>query len=38
VVAGKYAPGDVAGTTISRMLKIAGHRLATAPNLPDPRW
>jgi hypothetical protein len=38
VVGGKFAPGDVAGTTISRMLRIAGHRLATAPNRPDPRW
>jgi hypothetical protein len=36
VVGGKYAPGDVAGTTIHRMLQIAGHRLATAPNRPDP--
>jgi hypothetical protein len=36
VVGGKYAPGDVAGTTIGRMLQIAGRRLATAPNLPDP--
>jgi len=36
VVGGKYAPGDVAGTTIHRMLRIAGHRLATAPNRPDP--
>jgi hypothetical protein len=36
VVWGKYAPGDVAGTTIHRMLQIAGHRLATAPNRPDP--
>jgi hypothetical protein len=36
VVGGKYAPGDVAGTTIGRMLQIAGRRLATAPNRPDP--
>jgi hypothetical protein len=36
VVGGKYAPGDVAGTTISRMLQIAGRRLATAPDGPDP--
>ena len=38
VVGGKYVPGDVAGTTISRMLQIAGRRLVTAPNRPDPRW
>jgi hypothetical protein len=36
VVGGKYAPGDVAGTTIARMLQIAGRRLATAPDRPDP--
>ncbi len=36
IVGGKYAPGNVAGTTIHRMLQIAGHRLATAPNRPDP--
>jgi len=36
IVGGKYAPGDVAGTTIHRMLQIAGHRLATARNRPDP--
>jgi hypothetical protein len=36
IVGGKYAPGNVAGTTIHRMLQIAGHRLATAPDKPDP--
>jgi hypothetical protein len=36
VVGGKYAPGDVAGTTIARMREIAGRHLATAPNRPDP--
>ncbi|MFC6286768.1 hypothetical protein ACFP3Q_11190 [Nocardioides sp. GCM10027113] len=36
VVGGEYLPGDVAGTTIARMLQIAGKPLATAPNLPDP--
>jgi hypothetical protein len=36
VVGGPYVPGDVAGTTIERMLRIAGKRLATAPNGPDP--
>ncbi len=36
VVGGKYAPGNVAGTTIGRMLQIADRRLATAPNRPDP--
>jgi hypothetical protein len=36
VVGGKFAPGDVAGTTIGRMLQIADRRLATAPNRPDP--
>jgi hypothetical protein len=36
VVGGKYAPGNVAGTTLSRMLAIAGRRLATAPDRPDP--
>ncbi len=36
VVGGEYLPGDVAGTTIARMLQIAGRPLATAPNVPDP--
>jgi hypothetical protein len=36
VVGGPYVPGDVAGTTISRMLIIAGKPLATAPDVPDP--
>jgi hypothetical protein len=36
VVGSKYTPGNVAGTTIARMLQIADRRLATAPNLPDP--
>lgn len=36
VVGGKYAPGNVAGTTLHRMLQIADRRLATAPGLPDP--
>jgi len=36
VVGGEYLPGDVAGTTIARMLRIAGKPLATAPNTPDP--
>ncbi len=38
VVGGEYLPGDVAGTTIGRMLKIAGRPLATAPDLPDPTF
>jgi hypothetical protein len=36
VVGGPYVPGDVAGTTIARMLAIAGKPLATAPDTPDP--
>jgi hypothetical protein len=36
VVGGPYVPGDVAGTTIERMLTIAGKPLATAPDGPDP--
>jgi hypothetical protein len=36
VLGSKYAPGNVAGTTIARMLQIADRRLATAPDLPDP--
>ncbi len=36
VVGGEYLPGDVAGTTIARMLQLAGQPLATAPDMPDP--
>jgi hypothetical protein len=36
VVGGPYLPGNVAGTSISRMLTIAGKPLATAPDGPDP--
>lgn len=36
VVDTKYLPGEVAGTTIARMLEIAGKPLATAPSGPDP--
>jgi hypothetical protein len=36
VVGGPYVPGNVAGTTIQRMLTIAGKPLATAPDGPDP--
>ena len=36
VVGGDYVPGDVAGSTIARMLQIAGRPLATAPDVPDP--
>ncbi|MQA25792.1 MAG: hypothetical protein GEU94_09995 [Micromonosporaceae bacterium] len=36
VVGGKYVPGVIAGTSIARMLRIAGKPLATAANLPDP--
>lgn len=36
VVGGPYVPGDVAGTTIARMQKIARKALATAPDGPDP--
>ena len=36
VVGGPYVPGNVAGTTIARMLRIAGKPLATAPDGPDP--
>jgi hypothetical protein len=36
VVGGPYVPGNVAGTTIQRMLTIAGKPLATAPDTPDP--
>ncbi len=38
VVGGPYLPGDVAGTTIAQMLRIAGKPLATAPDLPDPTF
>jgi hypothetical protein len=36
VIGGEYLPGNVAGTTIARMLQIAGRPLATAPDTPDP--
>jgi len=36
VLGSEYAPANVAGTTIARMLQIADRRLATAPDLPDP--
>lgn len=36
VVGGKYVPAVVAGTSIARMLRIAGKPLATAPNVPNP--
>lgn len=36
VVGGKYVPGVIAGTSIAKMLRIAGKPLATANNLPDP--
>lgn len=36
VVGGPYVPGDVAGTTISRMINLAGRPLVTAPVGPDP--
>ena len=36
VVGGPYVPGNVAGTTIGRMIQLAGKPLATAPNSPDP--
>ncbi|MGH3451164.1 MAG: hypothetical protein ACRDQW_10645 [Haloechinothrix sp.] len=36
VVGGPYVPGVIAGTSIDRMLQIAGKPLATAPNVPDP--
>ncbi|MQA64134.1 MAG: hypothetical protein GEU86_22365 [Actinophytocola sp.] len=38
VVGGPYVPGVVAGTSIERMLRIAGKSLATAPNVPDPLY
>ncbi|MGH3517097.1 MAG: hypothetical protein ACRDQ7_06690 [Haloechinothrix sp.] len=36
VVGGPYVPGVIAGTSMERMLQIAGRPLATAPNVPDP--
>ena len=36
VVGGKYVPAVIAGTSIARMIKIAGLPLATAPDGPDP--
>lgn len=36
VVGGPYVPGNVAGTSIDRMLEIAGQPLVTAPSGPDP--
>lgn len=36
VVGGPYVPGVIAGTSIQRMLEIAGQPLATAPIGPDP--
>jgi hypothetical protein len=36
VVGTPYAPGFIAGTSIERMLQIAGKPLATAPDGPDP--
>lgn len=36
VVGTPYAPGFIAGTSIERMLKIAGKPLATAPDGPAP--
>jgi hypothetical protein len=36
VVGGPYVPGNVAGTSIDRMLEIAGQPLVTAPAGPDP--
>ena len=36
VVGTMYAPATIAGTTIHRMLQIAGLPLATAPAVPDP--
>jgi hypothetical protein len=36
VVGGKYLPAVIAGTSIAKMIQIAGHPLATAPDLPDP--
>lgn len=36
VVGGAYVPGNTAGTSIGRMLQIAGKPLVTAPVGPDP--
>jgi hypothetical protein len=36
VVGGPYVPGNTAGTSIDRMLEIAGQPLVTAPAGPDP--
>lgn len=36
VIGGPYVPGNTAGTSIDRMLQIAGKPLATAPLGPDP--
>lgn len=36
VVGGPYLPATTAGTSIQRMLQIAGRPLVTAPMLPDP--
>lgn len=36
VIGGPYVPGVIAGTSIQRMLEIAGQPLATAPIGPDP--
>jgi hypothetical protein len=36
VVGGPYVPGVIAGTSLDRMLQIAGQPLATAPAGPDP--
>ncbi|MGH3713801.1 MAG: hypothetical protein ACRDT4_10130 [Micromonosporaceae bacterium] len=36
VVGGPYVPGVIAGTSIAKMLRIAGKPLATAPNVPNP--
>jgi hypothetical protein len=36
VVGGPYVPGVIAGTSIDRMLQIAGQPLVTAPVGPDP--
>lgn len=36
VVGGPYVPGVIAGTSLERMLEIAGQPLVTAPAGPDP--
>lgn len=38
VVGGPYVPGNIAGTSIDRMLQIAGKPLVTAPSGPDPTF